>query len=257
MNNGKLTNRNIGVMLYDGLQMRNICLGNANKENSAKFVCRQTFAIWNKHNGLEWDQELIWDNNINKRMNKQSTYITAMSSRHSLMLEIEEYFHTNLFFRKITIHNNAKIEQDLRLFFQQDFDYSGTTFFSLGDRNLYHESQGRCILFNGVIDNKGISQYTTVQKDDLSVRNVLDVENGRLNFNPISTGKVKSAFSLEAKMLPYEIKHGFYWVAFGATIKEVNLLNNIIKNDPDWLISDFIENELIYKIKPMKQIRVE
>lgn len=132
MKNNKLTNKKVSVVLNDCLQMRKINLGVPNDENLSKCTCHQTIGIWSKPKGMEWGHELAWMDHTNIKFDEHSIYKCATSNKHALKLEIEDFSHINqnLFFRKITLHNNAKEEQDLKLFFQQDFDENGTTFFS-------------------------------------------------------------------------------------------------------------------------------
>jgi hypothetical protein len=103
------------------------------------------------------------------------------------------------------------------------------------------------MLFNGLVDNRGISQYTTWQKNDFQNKDIVNVETGSLSYNPISAGRVSSAFSLETCLLPYEIKQGYYWIVFGENLNEINSLNDHVKNNPEWLIREFIETGYSYE----------
>lgn len=206
----------------------------------------RNFGIWSKNNGIEWARELNWKNSkVNKYQDPIYTYAT--SKKHSLQLEIEDFINTSnsLLLKKITIHNESKERQDLTLFFQQDFDdRDGTAFFSMSNRTLYHEYEGSYLLFNGILDEKGISQYTTWQKNDLHKTNIVNVESGSLAFNPISAGRVKSAFSLETTVLPYEIKHGYYWCVLGENLMEIDGLNQLVKSSPERFVREFIESDI-------------
>lgn len=210
-----------------------------------KFINRNNVGIWSKANGIEWGAELFWNVNSNSNQYQTPIYAHALCNRHSLQLEIEDFVHPshNILLKKVTIHNDSKETQDLALFFQQDFDHrNGTAFFSLSNRSLYHEYDGSYMLFNGLIDNKGISQYTTWQKNDFHNKNIVNVENGSLLYKPISAGRIRSAFSLETSVLPYEIKQGYYWIVFGENLNEINNSNDLVKSNPECLIKEFIEN---------------
>ncbi|WP_458412489.1 hypothetical protein ACNQFZ_16960 [Schinkia sp. CFF1] len=130
------------------------------------------------------------------------------------------------------------------MFFQQNYEErNGTAFFSMGNRTLYHEYEGTYFLFNGLLDGKGISQYTTWQKNNLENKQVVNIENGILPYNPISAGQIESAFSLETTLLPYEIKHGYYWAVLGKDLNKINRKNEFVKNNPERLIRELIEND--------------
>lgn len=206
----------------------------------------RNFGIWSKINGIEWAKELNWKFNSKVNKYQDPIYAYAISNKHSLQIELEDfvYISDSLLLKKITIHNESKEKQDLTLFFQQDFDHrDGTAFFSMSNRTLYHEYEGSYLLFNGILDDKGISQYTTWQKNDFHKTNIVNVESGSLLFNPISAGRVKSAFSLETTILPYEIKHGYYWCVLGENLVEIDGLNQLIKSNPERLVREFIESD--------------
>ncbi|KEF38720.1 hypothetical protein M670_01931 [Schinkia azotoformans MEV2011] len=211
----------------------------------SKFMNRNNVGIWSKANGIEWGTELFW--NVNSKTNQYQipSYARALSNKHSLQLEFEDFIHPSrsILLKKVTLSNESKEKQDLTLFFHQDFEHqNGTAFFSLSNRTLYHEYDGSYMLFNGLVDNKGISQYTTWQKNDFQNKDIVNFVNGSLFYNPISSGRVNSAFALETTVLPYEIKQGYYWMVFGDNLNEINYLNNLVKSNPEWLIREFIEN---------------
>lgn len=219
-----------------------------------KFM-NKNIGIWSKLNGIEWGKDLIWKSNSNMNKYQNPIYTFALSEKHSLLLEVEDFIHPSqsLYLKRITIHNESKDRQDLSLFFKQDYEHrEGTAFFSLSDRTLYHEYEGSYMLFNGLLDDKGISQYTTWQKDAFQKKNIVNVENGSLLYNPICSGKVKSAFTLEATLLPYEIKHGYYWTVFGKDLNEINKLNKLVQINPEGLVRAFIGNDFRFdKIIPL------
>lgn len=211
-----------------------------------KFMDRNNVGIWSKTNGIEWGTELFWNVNSKTNQFQNPIYSHALSNKHSLQLESEEFIlpNRNILLKKVTLFNDCKEEQDLTLYFHQDFEQrNGTAFFSLSNRILYHEYDGNYMLFNGLVDNQGISQYTTWQKNDFQNKDIVNVSNGSLLYNPISSGRVNSAFSLETTVLPYEIKQGYYWTVFGEDLNEINNLNDLIKSNPEWLIREFIEND--------------
>lgn len=211
-----------------------------------KFMDRNNVGIWSKTNGIEWGTELFWNVNSKTSPFQNPIYAHALSNKHSLQLESEEFIlpTRNILLKKVTLFNDCKEKQDLTLFFHQDFEQrNGTAFFSLSNRTLYHEYDGNYMLFNGLVDNQGISQYTTWQKNDFRNKDIVNVANGSLLYNPISSGRVNSAFSLETTVLPYEIKQGYYWSVFGENLNEINNLNDLVKSNPEWLIREFIEND--------------
>ncbi len=211
-----------------------------------KFMDRNNVGIWSKTNGIEWGTELFWNVNSKTSQCQNPIYAQALSNKHPLQLECEEFIlpSRNILLKKVTLFNDCKEKQDLTLFFHQDFEqWNGTAFFSLSNRTLYHEYDGNYMLFNGLVDNQGISQYTTWQKNDFQNKDIVNVANGSLLYNPISSGRVNSAFSLETTVLPYEIKQGYYWTVFGENLNEINYLNDLVKSNPELLIKEFIEND--------------
>ena len=210
-----------------------------------KFTNRNNVGIWSKKNGIEWGTELFWNGNFKTNQSQNPIYAQALSNKHSLQLEFEDFIDPSrsILLKKVTLYNDSKEKQDLTLFFHQDFEHrNGTAFFSLSNRTLYHEYDGSYMLFNGLVDNQGISQYTTWQKSDFQNKDIVNVANGSLFYNPISSGRVNSAFSLETTVLPYEIKQGYYWIVFGENLNEINHLNELVKRNPEWLIREFIDN---------------
>ncbi|HHW36932.1 MAG TPA: hypothetical protein GXX18_06810 [Bacillales bacterium] len=209
------------------------------------FMNRNNVGIWSKANGIEWGTELVWNVNSETNQYQNPFYAYALSNKHSLQIEFEDFIHPNrsILLKKVILSNDSKEKQDLTLFFHQDYEHrNGTAFFSLSNRTLYHEHDGSYMLFNGLVDNKGISQYTTWQKNDFQNKDIVNSVNGSLFYNPISSGRVNSAFSLETTVLPYEIKQGYYWIIFGENLNEINNLNDLVKSNPEWLIREFIEN---------------
>lgn len=208
------------------------------------------FGIWSKRKGLEWDQDFNWKFYEEIDQWNHPLYALAKSKTHPIQIEIADFVQSkqNIYLKKITLFNESKENQELTLFFEQDFEREdGTAFFSLSNRSLYHEYEDYYLLFNGLLDEKGISQYTTWQKNDIQNNQLINIENGSLFFNPIAEGNVKSAFSLETTLLPFEIKHGYYWTVFGENLNEVEKLNELVKRNPEWLICDNIEMEEVFK----------
>ncbi|WP_230474308.1 hypothetical protein [Calidifontibacillus erzurumensis] len=211
----------------------------------------EDIGIWSKQNGIEWGSALKWEGKKILQKFRTYKYAYAISNKHGLQLECEDFVHPNqkIFLKKITLHNDSRKYQDLTLFFQQDIGIqNGTAFFSMSNRTIFHEDKGRYVLFNGMIDNRGISQYTTWQDNDFYNKNFLNIENGSLLLNPIAAGQVKSAFSIETTMLPYEIKRGYYWAIAANDLHEIQQLNEYMQRDPEKLVKDFIEETFGSKV---------
>ncbi|WP_258000279.1 hypothetical protein [Bacillus sp. Marseille-P3661] len=236
-----LKNDKMTIEFDQSLAISNLSITGGNGEFPSYKACKHQMGIWSETKGLEWLNHLNWNKPSYFNQENVSLYAQAKSEKYQLSLNVEDFIHSDqkIYLRKLTINSESRHKQKFKLFFEQDFygTPNETIVYSLRERSVYHENEGRYTLFNGSIDNIGIVQCSTCLSNE---KTLVNLENGKLSFNPISSGQVKSVFSLETSILPFEIKNVYYWMIIGNSLEEVNGVNSSLKNNPEWLIQEYI-----------------
>ncbi|PLS15234.1 hypothetical protein CVD28_23180 [Bacillus sp. M6-12] len=117
-----------------------------------------------------------------------------------------------------------------KLFFEYtgDCGSNATAFYSPSEQAILHSSKGTVTLLGGIMEGKGLSQYSIRQKGkDTLFKSMLD---GTLNFSPLGKGNIVSTFSLEAQLAPGEDADAIAWMIVTQCKDEAVTINTLLKN---------------------------
>lgn len=145
-------------------------------------------------------------------------------------------FHENIYLRKLEVENLTDQEKEVRLFFGQDFNISGTEIggtaaFKPDVHGLLHYKDDRYFLVNVYANHKfGIDHFATGNKSTGEyIGTWKDAEDGILGKNPIAQGTVDSVAAIHFQLQPKAKEICYYWISAGKTWDEVKELNEVVK----------------------------
>lgn len=252
MNDKKIVMEN-GILSIERshlMQISNIKFSREKHEGHYKNPCSQ-LGVW-VDGEFSWVHSSEWTSRTYMVGNSPFLYSEARNDRLSLTIKIDEALHPGepLYFKRIVILNDEKVNRNIRLFFYQNVSRSrirDTAFFAPKENVMFHYDHDKCWLFNGSFGNRGIVQYTTfnqVQYKPLE-NHCLNQREGSLFFNPIAKGNVTSILALEANALPYESIPAYYWLVASANKNEAMLLNqNVLELGPQHYMREIEKEEL-------------
>lgn len=178
--------------------------------------------------GPEWKKDLGYQNET------LVTRSSAIKKGDSLSLSFNEnvYCDQNIFYRKITLENNADNERTMRICFHHDFHLYGD---GLGDTAFYSP------VHDAIIHYKRSVYFLIGCCDSMNLSNLNDYNIGEdmepgwnLNKNPISQGKVESIVCADI-ILPHGGAQSFcYYLCAGENLDEVfNLQKKFLRQGVD------------------------
>ncbi|MDI3279786.1 MAG: glycoside hydrolase family 15 protein [Bacillota bacterium] len=189
-----------------------------------------------------------WQTSIQYAPRSLVARIETAHPRLDLRLEISAAVHyrENLYVQRVVVHNLAREEREVRLFFHHDphiyeTAIGNTAFYDPELRALLHYKRDRYFLVNGLTQSgEGIFEYATGTKEYRGYEGTWrDAEDGRLEGNPIAPGSVDSTVSFRLSAGPGEKAVLYYWIAAGTRYKEVAQLNAwVLKNRPERLLQE-------------------
>ena len=152
-------------------------------------------------------------------------------------------FHENVYIREIQIKNLREFEREVKIFFTQDFDISGsdvgdTAAFDPETGGIVHYKKARYFLVNLFRNGKpGVDLYEVSQKSGDSGGSFSDVVNGNVSGTPIAQGSVVSVVGTSLKLKGQSWDKLYYWIIASNIWSEVRRLNGLVgKISPQALI---------------------
>ena len=173
----------------------------------------------------------------------QENYLIGKSILHSKEYDLEIGLKDivlkdkNIYLREITIVNNDKRLNQIKLFFQQNFslyesEFGDTVYWHPLLNCLIHYKKNRYLAFGFL---NGNIEFSCAAKTDNQLQGAIPVK-GNLNLdeNPISNGNVSSLISLNRNFwnepnVKNSIYLNYYFIIAGKSIKEVELQLNFLK----------------------------
>ncbi len=230
-----VSNGRFAVALDDKASIRDIYFPYVGLENHA--VGHQfRFGVW-VDGRFEWlDND--WEIMMTYLPETLTTRYKIKKQAYGVELEVNDAIHNSkdIFLRKIKVSNNLSRQQEIRLFFTQDFHIYGneagdTAFFEPTLSTIVHYKGKRYFLVGGASGGKGFYQYAVGQKEGEGKEGTWrDCEDGQLSSNPVAQGAVDSSVSFKLEIPPrgYGIIH--YWIAAGTNLNEVTALDAQVKD---------------------------
>lgn len=152
------------------------------------------------------------------------------------------YNETNIFIRKVQIDNLTDRDREFRMVFHNDLEVGGythgvTAMYYPRRQCLIHYRGMRMFLFNGQIDGHPMNDYSVGMTRYAGLEGTWkDAEDGSLSGNPIEHGRVDSAASFRCLLRAKASHEGYYWMAAGASMAEIEAMNDdVMKRTPEHL----------------------
>ncbi len=125
----------------------------------------------------------------------------------------------DIYVRKIIVKNSGNSEQEIKLFFHQDFyiygnDIGDTAFYDPKANSIIHYKNRRHFLISSIDDlNHSMDQYAIGIKGIGGYEGTWkDAEDGKLSFNPVGIGSVDSVISHTIFISPGEKRELYYYI---------------------------------------------
>jgi len=125
----------------------------------------------------------------------------------------------DIYVKKIIVKNSGNSEQEIKLFFHQDFyiygnDIGDTAFYDPKINSIIHYKNRRHFLISSIDDlNHSMDQYAIGIKGVKGFEGTWkDAEDGKLSFNPVGIGSVDSVIGHTIFLSPGETRELYYYI---------------------------------------------
>lgn len=239
-----LGNGRLLITLDTDLRVRDVYFPHVGSTNNA-VGCKSGLGVW-VQGEFAWLDGDAWVKKVGYKPGTLAGSSLATSERLGISLTIEEAVHPrqNIYLRCLRIKNLDQAPRDVRLFVHNSLAIGGT---DIGDTAFYDpESRGMChfkkdiyFLINGVLDGRGIHQYTVQKRFAGFEGNRSDAEDGELHWRPVDQGAVDSLVSFAAPFEPGGEKMFCTWLVAGRSLEEVRRLDRLVKErTPELLLRE-------------------
>lgn len=198
---------------------------------------------------FSWCDESRWEKTLRYRRETLITCVRLFNRELALSININDAVHYNdsIYLKKLTIHNLADRQREVRLFFTHDFsidesEVGDTAVYDPQTEVLYHYKKGKYFMVNGYSGCGGIFEYATGTKRFRGAEGTWrDAEDGRLEGNPIAQGSVDSTVSFRIDLPPRGKDIVYYWLCIGKNFQEARRLNEYVLQRSPQTILDSVE----------------
>jgi glucoamylase len=230
LGNGKLL---IGLDKFG--QVKDAYYHYAGLENHVSENLVHKIGVWARGH-LCWLDEATWKVKVGTEKDTMATAIVAESSDLGLKLGFSDivYNEQNIFIRAVSVENLYDNAQDIKIFFNQEFNigqtHTGdTAYFDPKDNVVIHYKGRRVFLINTLYEDHGFDDYSVgligIEGKDGTYK---DAEDGKLTKNPIEHGQVDSVIQVDINLKGRQIVNFFYWMCVGKSIESVKKLNKLV-----------------------------
>ncbi len=201
------------------------------------------FGVW-VDGTFHWVHEAGWERQLDYAGNTLVTQVILYHPGLRLRLVCQDAvdFHEDLYLRRIVVHNEVGREQEVRLFFTQDFHISGreigdTAYYESEREAVFHYKGKRWFMVNmakrAPTEGEwalGIDQWAVGIKETQGKEGAWrDAEDGELSGNAVAQGSVDSAVALHLTVPAYGQATGWYWIAVGNEFETVTAMNRQVR----------------------------
>lgn len=229
-----LGNGSLQVAFDESYQIRDLFFPHVGGENHAQGYPSR-FGIW-VDGELSWLGS-GWEISLDYQDDTLVSQVRAVHHRLGIELECQGAvdFHENLYLRRVQVRNLADRPRRTLLFFHHDFnvgqsDMGNTALFDPQLEAIIHYRGPRYFLVNVLSGGRaGITEYATgVKRANGREGTWRDAEDGRLERNPMAQGATDSTIGVPLDLEPLGRRELHYWLAAGATHREVRILNQMV-----------------------------
>ncbi|MEK7180447.1 MAG: glycoside hydrolase family 15 protein [Patescibacteria group bacterium] len=245
-----LGNGNILVSLDSRGQVRDFYFPYVGLDNHAPSGCVHRMGVW-VDGQFSWFTNNDWNISVDYKKETMVSEIRAVNDRLELSIFFNDivYNESNIFIRKITVHNKHHSSRTVKLYINQQFQIShssfgNTAYYQPGDNALIHYKGRRLFFISGQTANGSFDDYSIgLAHSEGKEGTWRDAEDGKLSQNGIEHGSVDSTLGFTLALAADEVTDVYYWIIAAHTLKEARLLNlYVLKKTPPHLLkstSDF------------------
>lgn len=201
------------------------------------------FGVW-VDGAFQWVHEDGWERQLDYAGSTLVTHVTLRHQGLQLRLVCQDTvdFHEDLYLRRITVHNEADSEREVRLFFSQDFHIGGreigdTAYYESERIAVFHYKGKRWFMINTAKRaptegewTLGVDQWAVGIKETQGKEGTWrDAEDGELSGNAVAQGSVDSTIALHLTVPAHGQATAWYWIAVGSTFKAVTAINRQVR----------------------------
>jgi glucoamylase len=212
--------------------------------------------VWVNGN-FRWFDDPGWKRDLRYQ---PDTLVTQISLEHpDLNIRIRASdavdFHENLLLREFEITNLTEQQQEVRLFFHQDFHIAehvigDTAYYEPDRRAIIHYKGKRWFLINGAILHSkgdpgpgwpatedtaegfvvGVHQWACGLKEIHNLEGTWrDAQDGQLSLGTVAHGSVDSTVGLVQTIPPNQSRRLYYWIAIAENFEGVTRINRLVR----------------------------
>jgi len=195
---------------------------------------------------LSWfSDDPEWEIRVSSETDALASAITARHSRLQVELVFKDivYNEQPVFLRRVSIHNLAQRNREIKLYFAHQFEIykshgSDTAYFDPASKSIIHYKGRRVFLIGAQLDGAPFSDYATGRANFQGKEGThRDAEDGELSKNPIEHGPADSVLGLYGSYAKGQSRTAYYWIAAAQTIDAAQELNAyLVKKTPEHLV---------------------
>jgi GH15 family glucan-1,4-alpha-glucosidase len=250
-----LGNGNLLVAFDKHYQIRDLYWPHVGQENHAMGHPFR-MGIW-ANRQLRWLDDPSWQRHLAYRPETLVSAVNLKNSQLNLEIDVADVvdFHEDLLVRRFAITNLDESEQEVRLFFHQDFHIAGSEF---GDTAYYeperkaviHYKGSHWFMVNGAVllsdgehepdlaegdDNApgyqvGVHQWSCGLKEVRDLQGTWrDAEDGQLSGNAIAHGPVDSTVSFTLRIPSKQRRLLYFWMAAAEDFDKLATINRLVR----------------------------
>lgn len=243
-----LGNGQLFVALDKWLQVRDIFFPHVGQYNHLKGHAHKIAIL--EDTSISWVNTDDWQRDLKYKKDILISDCTAKGRNLTIRFEDGVYCEDNIFFRKITVKNEANYKRKIRVCFKHDFHLyadgiGDTALYSLKHKAIIHYKRSTYFLIGVCHDKKSImSDYAVGEYVEPSFR---------LSKNPIAQGNVNSMIAVDLELESGEEQCIDYYMCAGKTFEDVySLQESFVRRGGHRYIQDVMacEGGFLNGIKP-------
>lgn len=201
-------------------------------------------------NNFSWINRNDWHHSSTYLADTVVTDSHAVNESLKISLDFNDFVYPteNVLIRKITIHNNADRNRNIKLFFSQDFHLYGdkqkdTAFYEPEHKAMIQYRNNRYFWVSGLTNGKvGVDSFTTGKSEYRGMEGTWrDAEDGHLHENAIEQGSVDSTVEFDISIEAKGKQILYFWICAGKNLEEVTKLHQfILEETPEKLLKNTV-----------------
>ncbi len=233
------------LILLDGHgQVRDFFFPYVGLENHMGGHFLHRIGVW-VNGRFHWLQHHSWQISVNCSGDTLASNIVAENAELQVKIQFCDVIYNEkcIFLRKLVITSLGDDEQDIRVFFGQEFEImeshrGDTAYYDPMGKRVIHYKGRRVFLINAQVGKEGFDQFSTGQFGTHGKAGTyMDAEDGILEGNPIQHGRVDSVIGISMKLKKGETQTAYYWITAGTSIRQAQDMDEyVLRKTPEHIL---------------------